>query len=146
MIKHPRKKKNNTILLVIVIAVLLIGGLVYLSQRSNEAPKSTASAAEIDALAQCLSDKGVRMYGAEWCPHCKAQREAFGTSFSKIDYVECTVEQVKCNIAGIQGYPTWIYQGQKYEGEQTFEQLAAISGCEFQGSSAPISGGSSNAQ
>lgn len=109
MLKHSRKKKNNRILLIIVIAVLLIGGLVYLSQNTNKAPV-VANPAQVDSFAQCLADKGVKMYGAEWCPHCKEQKEMFGESFAKIEYVECTIDQVKCNIAGIKGYPTWIYQ------------------------------------
>jgi len=86
------------------------------------------------------------MYGASRCPHCKAQKAMFGTSFSKVDYVECTTDQVKCNIAGIKGYPTWIYQGQKYEGEQTFSQLAAITGCEYAGEDTPVSPSTSSAQ
>ncbi len=80
------------------------------------------------------------MYGASWCPHCKAQKALFGTSFSKVDYVECTTDQVKCNIAGVKGYPTWIYQGQKFEGEQTFEELSKITGCEYNGESVEVSG------
>jgi len=30
-----------------------------------------------DEFAQCLTDKGVKMYGAYWCPHCQAQKALF---------------------------------------------------------------------
>lgn len=86
------------------------------------------------------------MYGASWCPHCKAQKAMFGTSFTKVDYVECTTDQVKCNIAGISGYPTWVYQGQKYEGEKTFAELAKIAGCIYEGENSTISEGASSEQ
>lgn len=129
---HARKKKNNLVYIVIAVAVLLVGGLIWLVKKPSDEP--VANAAQVQSLAQCLSEKGMKMYGASRCPHCKAQKELFGTAFSKIEYVECTTEAVKCNIAGIQGYPTWIYQGQKYEGEQTFEQLAKITGCPYDAS------------
>lgn len=129
----PRKKKNNTTIIIIVVALIFIGGLIRLVKKDDIAAP-TANAAQVQALAQCLTDKGMKMYGASRCPHCKAQKELFGTAFSKVDYVECTTDTVKCNIAGIQGYPTWIYQGQKYEGEQTFEQLAEITGCPYDAS------------
>ena len=75
----------------------------------------------------------MQMYGASWCPHCKAQKALFGSAFAKVNYVECTTDTVKCSIAGVQGYPTWIYQGQKYEGEQTLDQLATLTGCPYSG-------------
>lgn len=126
MLKHPRKKKNNTLAWIIVVAVVFIGGLILVVKNNAKSETTVADVAAVDTLAQCITEKGMKMYGASRCPHCKAQKAMFGTSFSKVDYVECTTDQVKCNIAGVQGYPTWIYQGQKYEGEQTFEQLAKI--------------------
>ena len=133
MLTHARKRKNQTTLIIILVAVAFIGALIWLVKKPTST-EATANPAQIQSLAQCLSDKGMKMYGASWCPHCKAQKELFGTAFSKVDYVECTTETVKCNIAGIQGYPTWIYQGQKYEGEQTFEKLAEITGCPYDAS------------
>ena len=107
--KHPRRKNNNTIIW-IAVAVLFIGGLIALVNYNGKSAVPSANAAAVDSLAQCLTEKGVKMYGASWCPHCKAQKEMFGTSFAKVDYVECTTEQVKCNIAGVKGYPTWIHK------------------------------------
>ena len=130
MLKHTRKKNNNTLILIIVVAVLFIGGLILLVKNNNKTTP-VVNAAQVEALAQCITEKGMKMYGASWCPHCKAQKALFGTAFSKVSYVECTTDAVKCNIAGISGYPTWTYQGQKYEGEQSFEDLAKITGCAY---------------
>lgn len=144
MLKHSRKKQNNKILLIVVIALIALGVLIAVVQGNNKTGSNTVNAAEVDKLAQCLTEKWMKMYGASRCPHCKAQKEMFGTSFSKIDYVECTTDQVKCNIAGIKGYPTRTYQGQKFEGEQTFQQLAQIAWCEYDGENPSVSGGASS--
>jgi len=82
-------------------------------------------------LAQCLTQNGVKMYGAYWCGHCANQKALFGNAFEYVDYVECTDEQATCQAAGITGYPTWIINGQKYPGEQSLERLAELSGCTY---------------
>lgn len=73
------------------------------------------SAANYDSLAKCLSDKGVKMYGAYWCPHCQNQKKAFGDSFKYINYIECADGQNGqtqiCKDNGITGYPTWEFPG-----------------------------------
>ncbi len=139
MLKHTRRKQNNKLFLIIGAAVVFVIALIAIVKNNSKSENSVVNVAAVDSLAQCITEKGMKMYGASRCPHCKAQKELFGTSFSKVDYVECTTDQVKCNIAGVQGYPTWIYQGQKYEGEQTFEKLAKITGCEYNGTTVGIS-------
>lgn len=95
----------------------------------------TASTTNLDDFAKCLTEKEVKMYGAYWCPHCENNKKAFGDSWKYVTYVECAVEgqpQVQttaCTVAGIEGYPTWIINGEKYPGEQTLENLARLSGC-----------------
>lgn len=142
MLKHPRRKKNNNILWIVVIALVFIGGLIFTVQNNDKDENAVVDVAAVDSLAQCITEKGMKMYGASWCPHCKNQKAMFGTSFAKVDYIECTTDQVKCNIAGVQGYPTRTYQGQKYEGEQTLQQLAKITGCTYNGAATTISNGS----
>lgn len=86
------------------------------------------------ALAKALSAKNVLLYGASWCPNCKNQEAALGANALQfIKYVECgttndeqTSGQTKvCQDAGIQGYPTWVYNGQQKQGSQTLDDLAA---------------------
>jgi hypothetical protein len=95
---------------------------------SKPTPKEAAP------LAQCLQDRGVKMYGASWCPHCAAQKAAFGDAYPSAIYVECSnadhVQNDTCNALGIKGYPTWIFpNGDRAEGEQTLAALAAEAGC-----------------
>ena len=40
-------------------------------------------------LAQCLAERGVKMYGSSSCSHCSNQKKAFGDAFKYITYVEC---------------------------------------------------------
>ena len=84
---------------------------------------------EFDALAQCLTEQGVTMYGTEWCSHCKAQKETFGSSFQYIDYIDCDNNRDACVEAGVEGYPTWSINGKNYPGEQPLERLASLAGC-----------------
>lgn len=84
-----------------------------------------------DAFAQCLTKKGVTMYGTEWCPHCKNQKKAFGSSFQYIDYVDCDINKNACLSAGVKGYPTWVIDGQNYPGDQPLYNLARFANCEL---------------
>ena len=97
----------------------------------------SATRGEYDAFAQCLTDRGVIMYGAYWCPHCQNEKKAFGDSFRFVNYVECTQETGKCLVEKINGYPTWIFptssadgpDGGRFEGEMGLEKLSEASGC-----------------
>ncbi|KMT11182.1 hypothetical protein BVRB_5g111100 [Beta vulgaris subsp. vulgaris] len=89
------------------------------------------------SLAQHLKSIGAKMYGAFWCSHCQEQKEMFGSEAMKIlDYVECFPDGVKkgikmvpaCNEVGIEGFPTWVINGEVLSGEKTLEELAEISG------------------
>ncbi|MFH1221662.1 MAG: hypothetical protein V1492_01110 [Candidatus Micrarchaeota archaeon] len=87
-------------------------------------------------FAKCLTAKGAAMYGASWCPHCQNQKKMFGAAVEYIKYVECAPPEggqaAACTSAGIEAYPTWLIEGQKYLGEKTFEELAQLTGCAVQ--------------
>ncbi len=88
-----------------------------------------------DGFAQCLAEKKVTMYGAWWCPHCKDQKELFGSAFQYVPYVECSPGadrqmSQECKDAGVTGYPMWIYaDGTKLSGSQTLEAIGKQVGC-----------------
>ena len=107
-----------------IIGILVVDGLIYLV-----IPKEGTR--EYDSFASCLTNAGFTMYGTDWCPHCKAQKEMFGASFDKIDYVNCDINAEECAIQGVQGYPTWKINGQSYSGTQSLEILAERSGCQL---------------
>ena len=114
-------KSKYLVILGIGIAAIIAVYLLYPRQQTN---------GQLDAFAQCLAEKNITMYGAEWCPHCQNEKKAFGDSFKFVLYVECTDDPQKCLTAGINGYPTWIFpDGKKLEGEQGLNKLSQQSGC-----------------
>jgi glutaredoxin len=90
-------------------------------------------------FAKCLTDNGVKMYGAFWCPHCARQKEMFGSTFEHVNYVECSLPDKSgqtevCKEAVIKTYPTWEFgDGSRVEGVQTLEDLSRTSGCKMEG-------------
>lgn len=110
----------------LVIAVLLVGYVV----KGGQVPSPATT------LAQCLTEKGVKMFGAWWCPHCTKQKSLFGNAFQYVEYVECSPGGTKtmsaqCQGEGIKGYPTWRFaDGTELNGEQELAALATKAGCE----------------
>jgi len=84
---------------------------------------------DLDRFANCLSEKGATMYGAEWCGACKSQKRMFGESFKYVNYVECPESRELCEEKGIRGYPTWIINDLPHVGIQEFETLSSLTGC-----------------
>ncbi|XP_010531129.1 PREDICTED: thiol-disulfide oxidoreductase LTO1 [Tarenaya hassleriana] len=89
------------------------------------------------ALAKHLNSIGAKMYGAFWCSHCLEQKQMFGREAAKLlNYVECFPDGYKkgtkiitaCSDAGIEGFPTWLINGQVISGEVELTELADISG------------------
>lgn len=112
-----------------IILVLIVGGLMgywawYMSQPGKH-----------DGFAQCLKNSGALFYGAFWCPHCQAQKAAFGKSEKLLPYVECSQPNGQgqlqvCTDAQIESYPTWVFSdGTRLDGEQSFEALAQKTSC-----------------
>lgn len=125
-------------ILVLVVAWLMVYGIsnqgksVNNNQTSNN---TTLTSGNIKALAQCLTDKGFKLYGAFWCPHCKTQKEMFGSAVGLLNYIECSTpdgnsQTEVCNKAGIESYPTWeLPDGTKVPGTKTLEELIQLSSC-----------------
>ncbi|MFA6095672.1 MAG: protein disulfide isomerase family protein [Candidatus Paceibacterota bacterium] len=119
------KQSTAGIAAFIIIVVAILAGIAYMNTRTTEAEDPA-----LTAFAQCVADKKLTMYGAEWCAHCKREKALFGAAWKYVPYVECPENEALCLAKGIQGYPTWIdASGAKYEGEQGLEGIARISGC-----------------
>lgn len=151
------KDIQKTVVLQLCIASLVVATL---STSYNTLPVST-SLAEIDlqpftveittqssplalSLAKHLRSIGAKMYGAFWCSHCVEQKQMFGREAAKLlDYVECFPNGYRkgikmdkaCSAARIEGFPTWVINGEVLSGEQEFSELARASGFDFDSSS-----------
>ena len=89
---------------------------------------------QLETLAKCLSEKGVKFYGASGCGYCKKQKEVFGEAAQYLPYIECIDEETRkmtsqCQEAGIQGFPTWEFFGEKKSGFKTPEELSQLADC-----------------
>jgi hypothetical protein len=155
-------------LIVVALVIVVCGGFIYINKDKNKPAADTSNQAISDdnnaragtndatkgestdykvKLAKFLTQKGMVLYGAYWCPHCRNQKEMFGDAFQFIDYVECDAggpngNPEECKAKGIDSYPTWIYQGQKYPGEYSLSELAKVVG--FTDSEASQSSDNSN--
>ena len=124
--------KKIVIALSFLVVILGAALIISLISKPNQI-EVTGAATSNDALAKCLTDKGVKFYGSFECPHCTNQKNLFGDSIKYVDYIECgplggpTNEE--CQKAGIQAYPTWIIDGKKYTGTQSLQKLRELSGC-----------------
>jgi|SRR3989344_5342016 len=96
---------------------------------------SSSSSSKYDGFAQCLTDSGTKMYGAYWCPHCQEQKKLFGSSWDKVNYVECATPgsnepKAVCNDAAIKSYPTWVFaDGESISGGLSLQQLSSFTDC-----------------
>ncbi len=124
------KDRLPLILIGVVTTIFVIGGAFFLSAQSNKP-------GELDQFATCLKDKGVKFFGAFWCPHCKNQKKMFGNSAKLLPYVECSTPDGKgqtpvCQENKIESYPTWEFSnGSRETGEVALEKLAEKSSCQL---------------
>jgi glutaredoxin len=84
---------------------------------------------EYTDFAKCLAKEGAIMYGTDWCTHCQMQKRLFGVAFKEVNFVNCDYS-TSCDVAGIEGYPTWRFNdGSEIAGSAALEQLAEKTGC-----------------
>lgn len=122
-------EKQNKI---IMIGAFLLCLAIMIYAFSNKGSKSV----NYDNFAQCLTNNAAVFYGAEWCSHCKEEKNTFGESFKFINYVECPQNTQICIDKGIKGYPTWIIGTstdfiEGFDKNTTFKQLSERTGCEL---------------
>ena len=108
----------------IFFALIVIVGLSAYMVTSN-----MNKAGDYDTFARCLTEKGVVVYGNDYCQYTVKQLNFFGKSKESLNYVKCAENPVLCDEKKVTITPTWEINGKMYEQVQTFEQLAAYSGC-----------------
>jgi len=113
------------------IAFIAVTGFILINSTLQAyAPIPKLSQAKATGFATCLSQKGIKMAGAEWCSACKSQKRLFGKAFEFVNFVDCEKEKAFCEENNIKYYPTWILSsGKKVVGVQSIQKLAELSGC-----------------
>ena len=90
---------------------------------------AAARAPDSDATLQKLIDNGATFYGASWCGFTKKQLKELNiteTDTKGLDYVDCEKEDELCASKGVDAYPTWQINGQKYPGYYPLNKLAEL--------------------
>lgn len=116
-----------------LVAVIVIAAVAYFA--SSSITGNFVNPGETDKtsqLAQCLTERGVVMYGTNYCGHCTNQKKMFGDAFQYVTYVECTEQQSLCQQKGITSVPVWEIDGEYYLGEKPLQILASLSDCPFE--------------
>ncbi len=117
--QQSERKKKIWFIAAGVLLVILLGSGIW-------AYAYFFTAGSYDSFAKCLTEKGAVMYGAiNWCKYTQAQAGMFGKSFKYINYKD------ESELAGIKTRPTWVINGKWYEKVQSFETLAAATGCKI---------------
>ncbi len=102
---------------ILLLVIAGIFGIVMATSKNN------------DRLAQCLKDKGAVIYGNEWCQYTQRQKDLFGSSFSRLNYVVCDENATLCDEKRVRITPTWEINGRMVEQVQPLKALAALSNC-----------------
>ena len=94
-------------------------------------------------IAQCLTERGYKIYYADWCPFCRDQKALFGDAAKYLYAFDCfdpggaPGNTAKC--PDLPGVPAWRdrygnqlkYNGQIVDGMIQIRRLVVISGCDF---------------
>ncbi|MBI2452257.1 hypothetical protein HYV50_04255 [Candidatus Pacearchaeota archaeon] len=146
-----KKKSSGFALIGVILLIIILLVVVFAFSRKTGGEYDDE---KLNALASCLADKGVKEYGAFWCPNCAKQEKMFGVGYgiikSRSVYVECdprcdvpaselpracrgVVGQTElCLQKGVEKYPHWEFQdGSTLIGVQELNVLAEKAGCQF---------------
>lgn len=129
----------NSKTIVILVVLLAFAGVGYFL--ASKLGGAEAAAGEYNTFAQCLTEKGMVMYGSATCHFCAQQRAMFKSSFDHITEIECDPrnpdpEAERCIAKNIEQTPTWILEDADGNtitdlgsGVQSFETLSEAAGC-----------------
>lgn len=134
--------KSNLVFIMLALAIFVVGdfliyknGFVFMKADIIQKQKTGAENDSAKELAECLSAKNVKMYGADNCSACRAQKETLGEFLAYIDYIDCSQDGTNilspsCRSEHIRGLPTWVFPANlRIKGELTLKEIAELSGC-----------------
>lgn len=122
-------------LLVIPSSLFIL--LLFVAGCSSGLPSASESEETALTIARCIKEKGIKMYGAFWCPHCAEQKRIFGKKAeAEMPYYECDPRGEnsvtdQCLQLKIEKYPTWIFaDGTRVTGVLSLKDLSEKTGCD----------------
>ena len=114
--------KDTKIWIYLIVMIIAIICIIYVikNYKQTELEETTM---------KCIASKTNMLYVSKICTHCERQKEILGKYISLFNITDCFYNPNDCNIAGINGFPTWVINGKKYIGEKSIEELKALTGC-----------------
>lgn len=89
----------------LALSLILLAGIIVAGCSSQSGTQYSQEV--LNDFVACLNDNGAQMFGDDSCPYCIQQKTFFGDAFEEIEYIQCSIQPVQCEVAGITGYPTW---------------------------------------
>jgi hypothetical protein len=143
------KNLNLNLFLIIGLIGLFIAWAVVYSSLKNTERQLLASIIQLEKLSQksesrsledftqCLTQKGIKLYGSSGDISTQKQKAMFGRAINYLTYIECIEPESKellfeCQAEGIKTFPTWEFPNkERKSGILSLEKLKELSGCEF---------------
>jgi len=143
-----RNLNLNLFLVIGLLGLFIVWGITYLNLKNIEHLLS-ASLIQIEMLAQknkntslenfaqCLTKKGIKLYGSFQDASTQKQKAMFKKAFNYLTYIECIEPESKqllfeCQVEEIKTFPTWKFSNKERKtGVLSLEELKELSGCEF---------------
>jgi len=128
--KHITAVKKSTgfnskkYIMISLVVLILVFSILTINSYMNKS-------GGYDEFAECLNEKGVIVYGNDFCQYTAKQLNFFGKSKENLNYVKCIDNEALCDEKGVSVTPTWEIDGQMYEQVQDFEKLSLLTGCEL---------------
>ncbi|PIN99702.1 hypothetical protein COT72_05510 [archaeon CG10_big_fil_rev_8_21_14_0_10_43_11] len=114
---------------IIFVGFLVVGVAIMIAVLSSSS-YVTRIPEEYTRFAQCLTQKGAKLYGIAGTTHYDEAQTLFGISWEYVTFIDCSVQRSVCIASGVNKYPTWMFaDGSKRTQPMTFSQLASKTGC-----------------
>jgi len=81
-----------------------------------------------EETAKCVAAKS-KLFSSKTCSHCVEQKRIIGRYIGYFDVVDITENPWVWDEYNLRGVPTWIINGEQYEGIQSAEKLKELTDC-----------------
>ena len=111
----------------VIIWLVIVIGLASLIYYSINRPVVDFSASEKEALAKCLTAKGINLYTKTNCPGCVIQKNMFGDAEKFLIYINCDLKSNNCLTST--PLPYWMINGTVVRGPAPLSFIKDRVGC-----------------
>jgi hypothetical protein len=138
----------NFFLIIGLIGLFIAWAVIYLNLKNIESQLLAAivqieklsqrsESSSLENFAQCLTQKGIKLYGSSRDAYTQEQKAMFGRAVNYLPYIECIEPESKellfeCQVKDIKTFPTWEFTNkERKSGILSLEELKELSGCRF---------------